>query len=51
MLKAEVERVLHIKTNKVPGLDEIPTEILKALGNDGEEIILDLCNKIWQIGK
>lgn len=52
IIRTEVEHAIkYLKSNKAPEPDNITAEVLRALGHDGADIILDLCNKIWQTGQ
>ena len=49
--KAEVAKVIkRMKNGKAAGIDEIKTEHLKALGDEGLNRITELCNKIFNTG-
>ena len=44
MLDSEIDRVLHdMKGNKAMGIDEIPVELLKHLGEKGKRDFYNLC--------
>ena len=48
IMKEEVRKCLHdMKTGKAAGIDNISTEMLKALGEFGIEALTDLCNKMY----
>ena len=36
-----------LKNGKAAGCDSIPPEAIKAGGEVSEEVLLDLCNRIW----
>jgi len=49
--EAEVRRAIHdIKSNKAPGIDNIPIELVRLAGEEGVKVITLLCQKIWQTG-
>ncbi|VEN37907.1 unnamed protein product [Callosobruchus maculatus] len=51
ILKSEVEDAIKkLKNNKAPGIDEVTGEILKELGDEAVNIILKICNLIWETG-
>jgi hypothetical protein len=51
IISEEVMKAIQkMKDKKAPGIDEIPTECLKALDNISIEIIVKLCNDIYQTG-
>ena len=51
ILRSEVVRAFHsLKNSKSTGVDQIPAEILKCLGEVGVTMIHDICNKIWDTG-
>ena len=39
--------IKKLKNGKVAGGDNIPPEAIKAGGNTSEEVLLNLCNRIW----
>lgn len=39
--------LMHLKTNKAPGMDEVPNEFYKNLPNKAKEYLLTLFNKIF----
>ena len=52
ILKSEVEWALNsLAANKSPGCDEIPIELVQECEEEGVDIMLKLCNKIWKSGK
>ena len=51
VLRLEVEWALNaISINKSPGEDGIPIELIKECGDEGVDIMLELCNKVWKTG-
>ena len=51
ILRSEVEWALkHMKQGKVPGPDEIPTEMFLALEGVGIDLLFDLITKIYETG-
>lgn len=51
ILEAEiVDAVRKLKANKSAGRDTIYAEELKHIGRDGWQILLKICNQIWNIG-
>ena len=47
-LKSEVRRaVKQLKKGKAPGIDNIPSELWQATGEEGTELLWRLCVKIW----
>ena len=51
ILKSEVEWALQvIAKGKTPGFDEVPIELIQECGDEGVNIMLDLCNKVWKTG-
>jgi len=52
ILKSETKKALcDIAYNKAPGCDGIPTELIKNTGEEGINVITELCQKIWMTGK
>ena len=49
MLREEIEEVVQsLKAGKSPGMDNIPSELLKN-GGEAETIVLTaICQKIWE---
>ena len=48
ILRSEVKNAIQkLKTNKAPGIDDIPGELFKNIDENGVSILLHLCNKIW----
>ena len=48
VLLSEVRNAIHkMKTDKSPGVDDIPSELLKSLDDNGIKLLHMLCNKIW----
>lgn len=50
--KGELINVLNkLRNGKAPGHDNIKPEQLKYMGEEGEQILLKMLNKIWELGK
>jgi hypothetical protein len=48
-MRAEIEKALkQMKTGKACGIDNISTEMLKALGEFGLTVLTNICNKIYE---
>ena len=51
ILECEVEAAIQaLKMGKSAGIDNIPAELIKAGGHIVIQILLDICNKIWETG-
>ena len=51
ILREEVqEAVKSLKKRKSPGVDNIPSELVQAGGDEMIDMLLTICNKIWQSG-
>ena len=51
ILEDEVRQALtDLKNNKAEGIDNIPAEMLKAMGEDGIKHLANLCNMIYMVG-
>ena len=51
ILESEVEAAIQaLKMAKSVGIDNIPAELIKAGGHIVIQILLDICNKIWETG-
>ncbi|CAF3894089.1 unnamed protein product, partial [Rotaria magnacalcarata] len=49
ILESEIKWALECKANnKAPGIDEIPAELFKILGDDAVKILLAICQQIWK---
>ena len=49
VLKEEVEKaILSLKPGKSPGVDNIPTELVKGGGEATVKALTTLCQKIWE---
>ena len=49
MLREEVEGALHsLKAGKSPGVDNIPSEMLKNEGEAKTTALTAICQKIWE---
>ena len=52
VLKAEIEIALkELKTGKAEGTDNVPSELIKILGEGGKEKLTELCMKMYDEGK
>lgn len=52
ILRQEVEYAIHrLSNNKAAGIDAIPAEVLKNLGEEGTKAIHLLCCRIWETCK
>ena len=52
ILREEVEAaVKSLKLGKSSGVDNIPAELLQAGGETMIDVLLNICNKIWQTGE
>ena len=50
-MESEVEAAIQaLKMGKSAGIDNILVELIKAGGNIVIQILLDICNKIWETG-
>jgi len=43
--------IKELKNNKAEGIDEIPAELLKCMGNTAVKVFTRLCQKIYETGK
>ena len=51
LLRDEIRAAInHLKPNKAVGVDEIPIEVIKAMGETGVDILHTICCKIWNNG-
>ena len=51
ILESEVKAAIQaLKIGKSAGIDNIPAELIKAGGHIVIQILLDICNKIWETG-
>ena len=49
VLKEEVTEAIHsLPDNKSPGLDNIPSELIKHGGDELNKVLTTICQKIWQ---
>lgn len=49
ILRSEVEWAIGaLNKGKAPGVDEIPIEMIQALGNDAIKVFTTLCQQIWK---
>ncbi|CAF1545793.1 unnamed protein product, partial [Rotaria magnacalcarata] len=49
ILESEIKWALEcIANNKASGIDEIPAELFKILGDDVVKILLAICQQIWK---
>ena len=47
--EAEVAYAIkEISSGKSPGIDKIPAELIKVIGEEGTKIVTILCKKIWK---
>ena len=52
ILEEEIEKALtEMKNRKACGIDNLPAEVLKSLGNRGSKEIFYLCNEIYDKGE
>ena len=52
ILREEIEAaVKSLKPGKSAGVDNIPAELLQAGGETMIDVLLNICNKIWQTGE
>jgi len=52
ILEEEVATAIkELKNNKAEGIDEIPAELLKCMGNMAVKVFAHLCQKIYETGK
>jgi len=52
ILEEEVATAIkELKNNKAEGIDEIPSELLKCMGNTAVKVFTHLCQKIYETGK
>ena len=52
ILRSEVEAAVQsLKKGKSAGVDNIPAELVKAVGEDVITALTTICNKIWQTGE
>ena len=50
ILESKVEAAIQaLKMGKSAGIDNIPAELIKAGGHIVIQILLDICNKIWEM--
>ena len=50
-MESEVEAAIQaLKMGKSAGIENIPTKLITAGGNIVIQILLDICNKIWETG-
>ena len=50
-MEIEVEAAIQaLNMGKSAGIDNIPAELIKAGGHIVIQILLDICNKIWETG-
>lgn len=52
ILKDEVRAAIkHLKTSKAVGVDEIPIEVIKDMGENGVDLFHSICNLVWTTGQ
>ena len=52
ILRREVEAAVQsLKKGKSAGVDNIPVELVQAVGEDISTALTTICNKIWQTGE
>ena len=52
ILREEVEDTVEsLKKGKLAGVDNIPSELVQAGGEAMTDMLLIVCNKIWQTGE
>ena len=52
ILREEVETAIRsLKNGKAAGVDNVPAELIKNGGETVTDILLKICNKIWQTGE
>ena len=52
ILREEVEAaVASLKTGKSAGIDNVTSEMVKAGGDSAIDMLLSICNKIWETGE
>jgi Reverse transcriptase (RNA-dependent DNA polymerase) len=52
ILKEEIRRAIkEMKLRKAEGIDGIPAEFLKALGDKAKEELIEICQQIYETGK
>ena len=47
LLEEVRQAIQQLANNKSPGIDDLPIELIKALGAEGENTMLGICQKIW----
>src|SRR5579864_8915632 len=45
-----VEAIRDMKRNKVVGVDDIPAEFLKVLGEEGTRELVEMCKEMYEVG-
>lgn len=52
ILREEVEAAIRsLKNGKASGIDKVPTELIKEGGSITIDMLMKICNKIWQAGQ
>ena len=52
ILESEIRSAIaQLPNRKSPGIDGIPIELIKALGDRGTRMIHEMCNEIWRTGE
>jgi hypothetical protein len=52
LLKVEINQTIkEMKRGKAEGIDNIPAEFLKAIGEKAKEELIEICQLIYETGK
>ena len=49
-ISAVNDRLRGLRARKAPGIDELPSELLRALSDEGVRVLLALVNATWRDG-